>query len=99
MVEDGTVTFRRTEYPVNTTIAAVNAKALPRGDWIGETLRTALPLVARPQPVKRYTRGMAELAPDVRSDPGAFGRSAADRARARRCGKGSTTFCAPTSAP
>lgn len=42
MLEDGSVTFRRTEYDVRATIAAVNAKALPRGDWIGQTLRTAL---------------------------------------------------------
>lgn len=41
MVEDGAVAFRRTEYDLRMTIAAVNAKALPRGDWIGETLRTA----------------------------------------------------------
>jgi putative phosphoesterase len=41
MVEAGAVAFRRTEYDVRATIAAINAKALPRGDWIGETLRTA----------------------------------------------------------
>jgi putative phosphoesterase len=41
MVEDGAVAFRRTDYEVRATIAAVNAKALPRGDWIGEALRTA----------------------------------------------------------
>lgn len=42
MLADGVVDMRRTEYPVDVTIAAVSARELPSSQWITEALRTAL---------------------------------------------------------